>query len=265
MKTVHLVVRAGIYSTHDVLHREVISAHIEVETAVLELRCVVDFDWCKSSIYTIFGMLEKQLGEGCQSPYDADRRIGPDIGLPILSHRQRIRFINDAGKRFGDIRRVILKHLKIDGRDISRSYSFSLGLDPISRVKFPGYKILLKDCAVGGSNCIIDNLLAGGGFTRAVPMAVRGIAADFAFVGSVLLLEVMSAEAPYMLGCIMCNGIRLARAYTYITCDGNPIKCDIWFNPQYSVTVRVLDRNRPYSCCQGRKDGEGEERLHRGT
>jgi hypothetical protein len=56
-----------------------------------------------------------------------------------------------------------------------------LGLDPVSRVKFPGHKVILEDGVVGRGNCIVDNLFAGRGFAPFVLVAVRDIVADFMF------------------------------------------------------------------------------------
>jgi hypothetical protein len=90
-----------------------------------------------------------------------------------------------------------LQYFEVDSRDKSRYYSFTLGLDPVSRVEFPRYKILLKDCVVGGGNRIIDNLAAGGCFAPVSLVALGSFAADCTFVRVLLMLEEESTEMVY--------------------------------------------------------------------
>jgi hypothetical protein len=90
-----------------------------------------------------------------------------------------------------------LQYFEVDSRDKSRCYSFTLGLDPVSRVEFPRYKVLLKDCVMGGGNRIIDNLAAGGCFAPVSLATMGNFAADCAFITVLLMLEEKSIEMVY--------------------------------------------------------------------
>jgi hypothetical protein len=49
------------------------------------------------------------------------------------------------------------------------------------------------------------------------------------------------------------------RVYTYIK---HPIEGNVWVDPQYSLTVRIFNGNRPNCCSKCCEKGESKEILH---